>query len=478
MTRHVPPQRWADAWAGKLTDAERAELDAHAERCPACTRARERVTRASDSFASIKQLQTPELGWDSVRAKVHWSVSTERHAKQAPPQRAGWIAAGIVAAAGIAAVTLVDTPDAPESPIQPIAIPTPVHPPSRAVAALAALINRATGDVMVDGIRPADPFALRLAAGTVIATGDGRVDVQFGAASAFGLGPHSRLELVRFDSRAIELSIDGVIDVEVAPRHHDQTFVVRAGSRSIEVRGTQFRVRHATGQTTVACRHGLVAVHDGVARIDVAAQRRVELGARDSHVVSMTTEEVAELAEATPLTMPVWDLGALASSAPLDIATAGRRAIRVDGVEVGEAPMRIRVMPGRHTVEATDNQGRYQRAGWVDVAAPAAHGKPARLEILPEPPSTRGIDARRRQLRAGIDRGKLAGCTRAAAKQGLLDGAYVQIEINVDAAGSVGFLNVLETDLPHKLADCIHDVLTNIRFPTGQAASWRERIDL
>ncbi len=448
------------------------------------------MTRASDTFSTIKNQQPPELGWDSVRAKVHWSVSTERRAKIDPraisSSRAGWRLGmtGVVAAAGVAAIVLVPPKHVTEPTVTPFAFTPPV-PTELPAIALSGIVNRTTGDLMIDGIRPVDPFTLHLVAGTVIATGDGRVDVQFGAASAFGLGPHSRLELVKLDSRAIEFAVDGVIDVEVAPRLPGQTFIVHAGTRSIEVRGTQFRVDHTSAGTTVECRHGLVAVHDLGSKVDdqsvnVGTARRVDLGgSRDHHVVPMSIEEVTELADATPMTMPVWEPATLANSAPLAIATTGRRAVRLDGVEIGDAPMRIRVMPGRHTVEAADNQGRYRRAGWIDVAAPAAHAHPARLEILPEPTGEgAAIRERRAQLRAGLDHGKFGACTRAAAKQGLVAGAYVQIEISVDGQGAVGFLNVLETDLPHKLADCIHGVLTDVRFKAGAAASWRERIDL
>ncbi len=486
---HVAPHRWADAWAGKLAEAERIEIERHADACPSCARARERVTRASDSFASIKNLSPPDVGWDAVRAKVHWSVSTERRARvpaRSSRRRIAWFALGGAAAIAAGAFALGAFGGSDESGTgvaeHPSATAAPIAPAPAAPAALAGIVNRTTGDVMVDGILPADPFALRLHAGTVIATGAGRVDVQFGADSAFALGPHSRLELVRFDKRAVELAIDGTIDVEVAPRAPEQTFVVRAGTRTIEVRGTQFRVRHvANAPTAIACRHGLVAVHDAdpaAAPIEVGTARRVELGGSEARVVPMSIEEVTALVEATPLTMPVWDLGTLANSAPLAIATSDHRAVRVDGVEVGEAPMKIRVMPGRHTVEAADDRGRYRRAGWVDVAAPSAHAPPAHLAVLPEPAPDHGIDMRRRQLRAGIRHDTFAACTRVAAKQGLLAGAYVQIEISVDTDGSVGMLNVIETDLPHKLADCIHGVLRQIRFRPGPAATWRERIDL
>src|SRR5262249_38935229 len=153
---------------------------------------------------------------------------------------------------------------------------------------------------------------------------------------------------------------------------------------------------------------------------------------------------------------------------------SGRRDVRVDGVELGLAPLRVRVMPGRHTVEAADSAGRFRRAGWIDVTA-APHG--ARLEVPAEPPATGAITERRHQLGAGIDRLRLGRCMRSIAKAGLT-GTYVQIEISVDAQGAIGMLNVIDTDLPSTTASCVHDALAEVRFGRGAAASWRERIDL
>ncbi|HLL25343.1 MAG TPA: FecR family protein, partial [Kofleriaceae bacterium] len=350
-----------------------------------------------------------------------------------------------------------------------------------------------TGDVMIDGIRPTDLFARRLVAGNVIATGDGRVDVQFGDASAFALAPRSMLELRRFDADAIELVVEGTVDIDVAPRAARQTFIVRAGDRVVEVRGTRFRVQHDKTKTVVACRHGLVAVRAGSGHVEVGAARRVELAPHQAvasdRMRPLSFDEVNDLAQSTPMTLPMFDhisrsqasgwLDALLqSSAPLEIATVGRREVRVDGVELGMAPLRVRVAPGRHIVDVADAAGRYRRAGWVDVAVPTAATKPARLEVPAEPTApTRTVNARKKQLATGADKSRLAHCVRSIAKSGLT-GTYVQIEIAVDAQGAVSFLNILDTDLPSTTANCVRDVLTAVRFGPGDAATWRERIDL
>ncbi len=487
---HVAPHRWADARAGRVTPAERATMDAHAAACRACSRSRARVMRASDTFTTIRTQPAPELPWDGVRARVHWSVSKERR-EQGAPRRAtpklGWIAFGLTAAAALVATLGVDPPAAqvtiaptPAPPSASSASPAPVARASRP-AAVVGLVNRATGEVMIDGIRPNDLFARRLVAGSVIATGDGRVDVQFGDASAFGLEPRSTLELRRFDAEVIELVVRGTVDIKVAPRRNGQRFLVIAGERTVEVRGTQFRVRHDAA-TAVACAHGLVVVRDQHGQLEVGAARHVAIAADrrvgDDRAAALSVDEVVVLANATPMTLPVWDADALAtSSAPLEITTSGRREVRVDGVELGFAPMRVRVMPGRHTVEAADSAGRYRRAGWIDVGAPSATTQGAQIVVLPEPPATRGIDARRRQLHAGIDKARLGTCVRRIVKAGPA-GTYVQIEIAVDSNGAVGFLNVIDTDLGSATASCVRDVLADVRFGTGAAATWRERVDL
>ncbi len=503
MSRHVEPQRWGDMFAGRVSDMERETMQAHAKECTACKRTRDRVGRASDTFTAIREQPAPELPWDGVRARVHWSVSKERRerrdqeaaAKEPPRGRLiAWTAAALVAAAGVAIGVYAVMPE--EKPAQaPIAVMPPAvpdhaplahHVPAPTPAPLAGLVSRIAGhtdDVLIDGVRPTDLFSRRLVAGTVIATGDGRIDVQFGDASAFALGPRSTLELRRFDAEMIELRVDGTLDVEVAPRTAGQRFVVVAGEHTVEVRGTQFQVRRDAARTMVACRHGLVAVRDRNAQVDVGAARQIAIPAGEAvsgdHVVPLSVDELASLADATPLRVAWTDVDTLLpSSAPLEIATVGRRDVRVDGIELGAAPMIVRVMPGRHTVEATDHAGRYRRAGWIDVGAPKANAKPARLEVAIEAPvSATGVADRRRQLRAGIDRQKLARCTRSIAKAGLSD-TFVQVEIAVDPAGAIGFLNVIDTDLPSTTAACVREVLAEVAFGKGPAATWRERIDL
>jgi hypothetical protein len=487
MSSHVAPHRWADLLQGKLADAERATLERHAAECPKCARDRKRIARASDTFPQIRTQQPPELGWDGVRARVHWSVSTARHERVRDPRRP-WLkpliglAAAAVAVGGIVATVAVMRRhhDAPVAVAPPAA-----HAP---VAAQHGLVSRIAGDVLIDGVRPAHPFDISLGKGTVVATGAGRVDIQFGEASAFALGPRSTLELRAFDAETIELAVEGSIELVVAPRAKNQRFLVVAGDHTIEVRGTRFSVVHDATGTSVSCQHGLVAVHDAraIGELEVGAARKAFVAnavapghALATHTVPLTADELGALAKSTPFMVPAWTSSLAAQSSGLEIATPGTHAVRVDGIEVGDGPLAMRVLPGRHTIEMTDTAGRFRRAGWVDAAV----GNAAHFEALPitgddvVAPPTSGIAARKLQLKAGIDRERLRACTRRLAKSGLTD-TYVQIEIAIDANGAVNVLNIVDTDLPSDTASCVHDVLADVRFAAGPAATWREKLGL
>ena len=491
MSRHVAPHLWADAFAGRLDSDTRAELDRHADECPRCAKARATVRRASDTFPSIRTQAAPELGWDSVRARVHWSVSTAKHSRVSMrrfprlPKLGLAVGAAALVAGGVTVYIATASRSAHDArvgaPVAHATTPLVKHP-----AALTALVSRLAGDVMIDGIRPSSAtaaFEHPLAAGTVLATGNGRIDVQFGEASAFALGPRSTLEVKKLDAETIELAVEGVVDVDVAPRAKGQRFFIVAGDQTVEVRGTRFSVTHDPHGTRVACQHGLVAISDAhhPGAVEVGAARKafvaVDQPLSDVHAAPLTVDELGQLAKATPWTTPGWNPDLASHSAPLEITTPGKRDVRVDGIELGEAPLQMRVMPGRHTIETADAAGRFRRAGWVDVNA--AHA--AKFEALPvvdEPVATpsSSILRRMKQFSAGIDHERLRACTRRLAKSGLTD--TIQIEISVDAFGAVNVLNVIDTDLPADTASCVHDVLSDVRFSAGPAATWRDKISL
>lgn len=484
MSRHIAPHRWADAFAGTLAAREVATMETHAESCARCARIRDRVNRASQSFPALRAQSAPELAWDSVRARVHWSVSSEKRASARPRRRlVPAIAIGALAA-GTTLFAMTRDSATPSS--RPSAETTPVAAPAPAVAPaatpLGAVVVREVGDqTMINGLVRRRIFDEVLGSGTVIATGDSRIDVQFEADSALQLGPSSSVRFARFDSERIELALEeGTLDVVVGKRAEGQRFLITAGDRTVEVRGTQFRVDRSETHLRVACAHGKVVVHDRTGEVALDAEHALEVAPtaslRGTRAAAMSAAQQSELASATPHMLPVWTSPSqlVQTSSALEIATAGKREIRVDGLEVGHGPLRVRVMPGRHTVESADNAGRFRRAGWVDVKL----GSAARLDIQPDtaPPSS-GVAARKRQLRAGIDRAALATCTRALTKAGVTD-TFVRYEISIDETGALQFLNIIDTDLSSATASCVREVLASVTFKAGPAATFRDKLDL
>jgi hypothetical protein len=488
---HVAPHRWADAIAGRLDANEVKAMETHAATCERCSKARTRVERASQSFPALRARSAPELGWDGVRARVHWSVSSEKRAKERG-ERPRWIpvALGVLGLVATGAAVFALTtghlmPSTMPDPARvtnhenPIALP-PV--PAFNPKPLGAIVVREVGDqTMINGLVRHEIFEEVLAAGAVIATGNSTLDVQFDEESSFALGPISKLHVTRLDSESITLTLDeGTIDVVVSKRAANQRFIVVAGDRTVEVRGTQFRVKRDAAATHVACTHGTIVVRDGTGEVIITGDQAIELAAAatiaTARVSTLTIPERDALVLATPRTLPVWTtpVQLAQTSSALEVTMPGRRDVRVDGVEVGQGPLRVRVMPGRHSVETADPAGRYRRAGWVDASA----GKAARLDVQPEVAvPADGIATRRKQLRAGIDRAALARCTRAMNKAGV-SGAFVQIEISIDPTGAVGFLNVLDTDLPSTTSSCVRAVLANVPFKSGPAATFRDKLEL
>jgi hypothetical protein len=91
--------------------------------------------------------------------------------------------------------------------------------------------------------------------------------------------------------------------------------------------------------------------------------------------------------------------------------------------------------------------------------------------------SAAGRRARKNELERALDRGRLRTCVRDIAKQGLLDGTHVELEIGVDANGAIRFLNIAGTDLPSRASSCIRDTVASAHLGSGAAASWRHRIN-
>lgn len=486
--RHVPAERWVAQVRGRLSPLVVERDERHVAGCARCRAQRARVLRAWDAMTELRAEAPPELAWDSIRARLRWELSPAGASARLPvasDRRAAtrrWLlaacAVGGVACAIAAGWWGVEATRPPLARRPAVEQPAQAAPAPQA-AALALVVTRARGVVQIDGERDgAALFSRAWGPGAVVASAEGSVDLQFGDGSGVALGPRSTLRLERFDTSAIELSLDGVADLQVAPRLPGQRFLVRAGAQTVEVRGTQFRVEHRAEHTRVACRHGLVQVRDGAAAVLVAAGRvtSVRTGAPLSPPVALTEAELVELALAAPYQVP-WasPRELLAATARLEVAAPGTHHVRLDGIELGAGDAAVRATRGRHLVETAERGAAYRRAGWIEVASTA---RALRFEVATAPAGAElGTERRRGELRARLDSRALGRCVRSITKQGVAD-TFVTVELSISHDGTIGYLNIVDTDLPAEVAECVRAVVAGTRFASGPAARLRERVDL
>lgn len=496
MSRHVAPSRWAAYARGTLAPRQAADADAHAAACARCRAARDRVTGAMRAMRAIASQGDPSLPWESVRARIHWERSTAERSgvmTRLPPARPRWrlpvIALGgaVAAAAGIALwLRAAEHTPAPAAGLVASAPAATSVPDAPAATPLRALLTQARGEAHVDAASGFAAFDADVVTGSRLRTGDGALAVQFGEASAFALGPRSELAVTRLDDQVIELEVDGVVDVLVAPRRAGQRFVVRAGDRAVEVRGTQFRVEQRGDALDVRCSHGAVEVRDD-AKGGAVTLRRGEAAslARDGAVTpaavrAMSDDEQRALVAGTPYTLPAWSppeaLRGL--SAPVSL-TGG--AIRVDGgAALGAGAVTVRLMSGRHLVESDDAGSASQ---WIDVgAAPTTVVLAAAGSGSDVAAGSAAVGASRPTLRARRDAltgklGDLRSCTATLRRQGVED-TFAEVELSVDAEGRVTAANIDRTDLPASAAACVRQKLRGLAFGAGPAGTWRQRVEL
>ncbi|HVV83786.1 MAG TPA: FecR domain-containing protein, partial [Kofleriaceae bacterium] len=371
------------------------------------------------------------------------------------------------------------------------AAPAVVHAAPRPLTALVTLIegdvSRGDGDAIV---APDDVGGKVVAVGDTFATGDGRVALQLGAASTATLGPRSHLHVDRLDSSMIALAVDGRVDVELERRAPDQRFLIVSGDRTVEVRGTAFRVDHAGGSLSVACEHGRVAVTGGGATVEVGAGEGLTVGDGDElladRVRGLDEAELAALAAARPSPLGLWTDAPtmLATTAPLSLVAPRGRSVKVDGEIVGSGPIWMRKPAGRHLIEAERARGGFGPGRWVVVderpSAPVilAEATPAGRAAAAAPlaSASAAVRARKAELERNLDHVRLASCVRTLAKQVALAGTHVDLQLEVDGGGAISFLNIVHSDLPDRPTECVRDAVNAAHFAAGARASWRERI--
>ncbi|HUS65998.1 MAG TPA: FecR domain-containing protein [Kofleriaceae bacterium] len=491
MTAH----RLADAAAGRLGEREQERVAQHVAGCDRCRTRAGRIERARAAMSDIAELAAPDLGWDQIGVRLYWESSSAKHRAMRDQQRPWWrrrvafaVAVPALGAAAVA-VALVAWPRGDEATSAPVAAApaaAPVAAGQPAVAdGLTGVITFASGPVTVDGkaLSPAELFDRPIAAGARVATGDGRVVVQFGAGSGFALAPRSTATLARFDERAVEIQIEGGVEVAVAPLRPEQRFDVVAGRHRVGVRGTAFQVDHRGGALDVTCAHGKVVVSDGAGEVAVSAGEALRLLpdvllARARRMV-VDPAELAEL-EATlaaPL-LPAWTAprALLDTSSTLDVGAAAGRGVRIDGVDVGDGTFSMRVMSGRHHLEVAGADGRWGTGTWFD-AAPGQHQHapldPAPLAGAAAPRAARRL--RTQQLTTALE-DRTAHCMEPLEKRDLVAGSFIVFDVGINADGTQGHLNVIDTNVPPEVASCLRRAVDAVELPAGPAATVRHRL--
>jgi len=494
---HIAAEQLADLCRGKLEGPKAARVRSHIDSCDRCARAEKRVAAGLVSMADIADTPVPDLGWDHIGARIYWSTSSERRAKERGPgsRRILWAVGGASVAAMAGAALLIgggvlggDSASLNTQIAWPESAPSKIGP-SEFVSATAAAANpEQIPGAIVFAQGPVETAGGRLKleapvhAGTEYRTGAGRLVVQFGESSAFRVAPNSKLVIERLDSKRIALRIDGRVDVDITRRLPGQEFVVIAGKHEVQVRGTAFRVDYNEGDLGVQCIRGKVVVTDGGHGVHVPAGQRFEilrdaLGDAALRALPIDGPALEALGQAMEMPMlatwdPKWALNA--STAFIEVAGDPGQSIAVDGSFVANGAFALRTSIGQHEVALVDRDGGIgQSRPWNAVAGQRT------LASLPTPtrPAQAGRAERKRQLLTAMANSKRASqCLARLAKQGLLSGAYLVLEVGVNADGSQNHLNLLDSNLSPSIQSCLRDVVDAEQLPEGSAASFRFRL--
>ncbi|MBI4510640.1 MAG: FecR domain-containing protein [Deltaproteobacteria bacterium] len=485
------PERWADLMQGHLGPEEQASLEAHAETCEKCREERSRVYAVTRTLYELGEAPPPELSWEPLGIRIGWSVSSEtrRRVREQERQR-GWarwrvpvvLASGTLVAA-LSGVLLWrevrphGTPGIDHAVAVPVA--ADVRPsssrmdepePVPTAKPLEGIITLLAGAVHLD--HDAIAIASGIKAGARIVTEEGRVAVQFGNRSGFLVDSGTTVELLQFDESAVELRVRGSVSAELVKRQPHQRFVVRAGSRFVEVRGTAFRVTEQYGALDVAVTRGRVTVSDDDGSVEVPAGSRIALapGVRVAGVTPrrMMNVDAKELVDSVhvPL-LPTWTSAneMRGSTAVLKVSAKPRVRVRVDGVQAGTGDLYLRKSPGRHLIEA----GGLSR--WVEAEAGGST-----VTALAE---ERARSERPRQLDAQLSvvQRAIASCVGRVRKVDPLFSGEIVAEIGINADGTVGFVTAIQGTPERDVESCVLSVLRDgLTFPPGTKSTVRKRI--
>ena len=182
-----------------------------------------------------------------------------------------------------------------------------------------------------------------------------------------------------------------------------------------------------------------------------------------------------EVAMQMPM-LPVWtDAHRIAeSTALLELDSGSDLGIAVDGAFVAGGAFTLRTTIGEHEVALVDSDGGLTQSRRVDGAL----GEPTQAHLQPpSKPLVAGREVRKRQLTAALAASpRPALCLAQLAKQGLLEGAYLELDVGLNEDGTQNHLNLLDSNLSPAIQACLRDAVDAERLPPGSATSFRFRL--
>jgi ferric-dicitrate binding protein FerR (iron transport regulator) len=483
---HILPDRWAELRAGGLDAVETARIEAHTADCGRCQKTRERVFAATGAMEELRQAQAPELNWDLLGARLSWVVSSElrRHEREQEHRR-GWARrlfpvalGGAVFAAALAAVLFLSkggiTPKREVASV-PRAVAVPVSPAPAIVptptVSLEGVITMLQGEVTLDGSPATLDSSIR--SRSTLQTGEGTVAVQFGDKSGFLVERRSSVIVRTFDEGEVSLEVSGAVAMDVTKRRPDQRLQIVAGTRTVEVRGTVFRVENRNEALDVIVTRGRVAVLEGGDSVEVPAAERLSLAAGaplgSVRPRRMLDAEAADMTDRVRIPfVPAWASAAQARAAslPMQVVAAPRARVRVDGEDVAAGSFLLRAMPGRHLVQL----GAMSR--WVAVE----EGQSNEASLLPEVLPGRERPA---QVRAELaaHRQEFVVCGQKARKRDPFFSGKLTVEITINNDGSIDSIVPLVGVQDRDTEQCVLHVIDGLTFPAGGKGTVRQQIE-
>ncbi len=493
------PETLARLVEGRLEAPLRDATVAHAEGCAHCRAELRRLRGARDGFEAARTLEAPELPWEQMGAQIAWQL------RQAPPARVRWpllvLGGATLAAAAVLTLWLVGrggaggggdrgklaapAPSTMPSPA-PVVSPTPVRPAAAPGQAWAFLIEaelmRGRAGAALAALSAEAAAAEPLLAGDRLRAVGGRVGLVLEARTALMLEAGTEAALRALDAETIELELSrGRVTLEVARRSPTQRLSVLAGGRRVTVRGTRFAVAlQDDGALAVGVGHGrvelgLVDSAGAVLAIDGGSVAELSAGedVSNARVRALTEDERVELEVELPLPGALAGAELPKATRLLRVGSSQAAALTLDGAPVGQGSALVRVLPGRHLLEASSGAHRVSR--WIDSAL----GEGISVVRVPAPGPRSGPSAARtmgRPLEIDAQVRAAGKAIKACYAEGLsrrpdLDGT-VLLRVDVGADGVLAPVEVSSSTLGDSgVEHCLKGVVQRWRLPPGEPST-------